>query len=212
MKEKKKKYGWKRFFLFIFNLLYPTKVINKENLPDGGVLIVANHFRAIDPAFMHNVYYKDIYFLAKKEIYEKKFWRKILDILGAIPIDRENVDVKSMMRAIKVLKEEHKLVVYPEGTRNKTGSNEIQDIKAGATLFSIKTQKPIVPVIAYKKPRIFRRTYLYVGEPFEFYDYYGKKLTQTDYAYLDGLLKEKMVETRNILVNYVENGNNCSKK
>ena len=86
-----------------------------------------------------------------------------------------------MMKAMKVLKDEHKLVVYPEGTRNKTGSNEIQDIKAGAALFSVKTQKPIVPVITYQKPKMFRKTYMYVGEPFEFKEYYGKKLTQTDY-------------------------------
>ncbi|MBE5756979.1 MAG: 1-acyl-sn-glycerol-3-phosphate acyltransferase [Clostridiales bacterium] len=209
---KKIKYAGKRVLLAIFIFFYPVKVLGKKNLPDGGALIVSNHFSAIDPAIMHRVYYKDIYFLAKKEIYEKKIWHGILNRLGAIPIDRENVDLPSMMKAIRTLKEGHKLVVYPEGTRNKTGSNEIQEVKAGAVLFSIKAKKPIVPVIAYKKSKLFRRTYLYVGEPFEFSEFYDKKLTGQDYKELDVVLKEKMVEARKTLIDLVENGNNRSKK
>ncbi|MBR2614128.1 MAG: 1-acyl-sn-glycerol-3-phosphate acyltransferase [Clostridia bacterium] len=206
------KYAGKRFLLAIFNCFYPVKVYGKQNLPEGGALIVSNHFSAIDPAIMHRVYHKDIYFLAKKEIYEKKVWHAILNSLGAIPIDRENVDLPSMMKAIRTLKEGHKLVVYPEGTRNKTGSNEIQDVKAGSVLFSIKAKKPIVPVIEYKKPKLFRRSYLYVGKPFEFSDFYDKKLTQQDYKELEVVLKNKMVEARKALIEILENGNNSSKK
>jgi Fic family protein len=34
--------------IFFFSLLYPLKVYGKENIPDGGCVMVSNHFRAID--------------------------------------------------------------------------------------------------------------------------------------------------------------------
>ena len=104
----------------LFTLIFPSKVYGKNNFPQGKALIVANHYTAIDPCYMLKFAKKDIFFLAKKEAIENKRFGKFLISVGAIPIDRENNDVRAMMNAIKVLKEEKKLVVFPEGTRNKT--------------------------------------------------------------------------------------------
>ena len=47
---------------------------------------------------------KDTYFVAKKEVIENKLFGKLLSSFGGIPIDRENVDIRSLMNIIKILK------------------------------------------------------------------------------------------------------------
>lgn len=44
-----------------------------------------------------------------------------------------------MMTAMKLLKDGNKLVVFPEGTRNKV-NEELQEIKGGAGVFAVKIQ------------------------------------------------------------------------
>ena len=57
--------------IFFFSLLYPIKVYGKENIPQGGAVLVCNHFRAIDCGFIARICDKDIKYLAKKEIFKK---------------------------------------------------------------------------------------------------------------------------------------------
>ena len=80
----------------------------------------------------------------------------------------------------------------PEGTRNKK-DDALQELKGGAAIFAVRTKSPIVPVMMLKRARLFRRTKLIFGEPFEFSEYYGKKLTEEDYRKLDAELREKMI-------------------
>lgn len=177
-----------------FRFLYPAKYYGAENLPEGRAVIVSNHFFALDPLFLYRAYRKkgDIFFLAKKELFRKKRFGNLLKEFGAIPVDRENVDMKTMLSTLRVLKEEHKLVIYPEGTRNKKDSS-LQELKDGAAVFAVRTKSPIIPVMMLKRPRLFCRTKLIFGKPIEFSDYYDKKLTAEDLAALDGELRERMI-------------------
>ena len=177
-----------------FRLFYPAKYYGLEQIPEGRAVFVCNHFFALDPLFVFSVYQKkgDIYFLAKKELFRKKWAGDILKEFGAIPVDRENVDLQTMRAALRALKEDHKLVIFPEGTRNKK-DDALQELKGGAAIFAVRTKSPIVPVMMLKRARLFRRTKLIFGEPFEFSEYYGKKLTEEDYRKLDAELREKMI-------------------
>ena len=180
--------------LAVFRLLYPAKFYGKENIPQGKVVIIANHFHAVDCGFIARVYNKDIYFLAKKELFENKFFGKIIKSFGAIPVDRKNPDMQSMLTCMRILKDEHKLVVFPEGTRNKTGTTELQPIMGGAMIFAVKAKSPIVPIIINNKPRIFRKTFVMIGKPFELDEFYGKKLTEETISELEVFVTAKMKE------------------
>ena len=188
-----------RIPLFLFNIFYPYKIHGKENIPEGSAVMVCNHFRGIDCGFVADAYHTDIYFLAKKEIFKNKLFGKIVKSFGAIPIDREKPDLKSLMQAITVLKQGHKLVVFPEGSRNKSGTDQLQEIKSGSGVFAVKAKCPIVPMMLLKKPRFLRRTHLIIGKPFELTEYYGKKLTDQDTADIDKIIYDKMVEQHVIL-------------
>ena len=188
-----------RIPLFIFNIFYPVKIYGKKNVPEGKAVIVSNHFHALDCGFVADVYNKDIFFLAKKEIFKNKFVSALLKSFGGIPIDRENPDMKSLLSAVKVLKEGHKLAIFAEGTRNKTNTDELQPIKGGAIVFAVKAKSPIVPVMMLKKLRIFRKTHLIVGEPFELDAFYGQKLDEKQIGEMEKIVTEKMKEQHAIL-------------
>ena len=192
--------------IFFFSILYPIKVYGKENIPSGGAVFVCNHFRAIDCGFIARICDKDIKYLAKKELFKNKLITKLIRSYGGIPIDRENPDMKSLLEAIKEIKKGHKLCIFPEGTRNITGTNKLQEIKGGTVIFSVKAKCPIVPIIMLNKAKIFRRTQIIIGKPFEFEEYYGKKLSDTDIADMAKIVREKMIEQQEILINMTKKG------
>lgn len=192
--------------IFFFSLLYPMKVYGKENIPEGGAVLVSNHFRAIDCGFIARICDKNIKYLAKKEIFKNKLISKIVKSYGGIPIDRDNPDMKSLLEAIKEIKKGNKLCIFPEGKRNVSGTSDLQEVKGGSVIFSVKAKCPIVPIMMLKKAKIFRKTRIIIGKPFEFSEYYGKKLSEEDIANLDQMLREKMIEQQDILKQIVAKG------
>ena len=184
-------------FIHIF---YPIKVFRSEEVPVGRTVFVCNHLSNIDTVFMMELAKKDLYLLAKKELFKNKLFGKVLKSFGGIPIDRENPDVKSVILATRLLKEDKKLLIFPEGTRNKTGA-ELLPIKGGSVIFAVKTKSPIVPVFINRKARLFRKTYMMIGKPFELSEYYDKKLTEQDFNDLSNVIRDKILEVKECLAN-----------
>ena len=197
--------------LFFFNIFYPYKIHGKENIPKGGAVFVCNHFRAVDCGFIADAYSSDVYFLAKKELFNNKLFGKILASFGAIPVDRDNLDLKTIMQALRVLKDGHKLVVFPEGTRNKSGTTELQQIKGGSMIFAVKAKCPIVPMMLNGKAKPFRKTHLIIGKPFELNSFYDKKLSDSDMKEMEQIVRDKMIEQQNNLFNILST-KKCTKR
>lgn len=148
-------------------LLFPIKVIGKKNLPKKqGYVLTCNHYSNYDAPMIDIKLGRKIRFLAKKELFKKKFPAFFLKQFGAFPIDRGTTDVKAFKFAIKTIKDNHILGIFPEGTRNKSGSSEMQEAKSGAIVFASKTGAPIVPMVMTRPINFLRRTTLLIGEPF----------------------------------------------
>ncbi len=186
----------RKIVTWLIKVFYRVKIFNKENMPEGSALVVCNHFSAIDPVFILNICSKDIYFLSKNEVANDTFTGKMLIKAGAIPVDRKNPSMESMLKCIRTLKEGKKLVLFPEGTRNKMGTNELQELKEGAGVFAVKTKTKIVPIIIEKKPRFLRRTNVVVGEPFELSAYYGVKVDDTVTEDMNADIREHMLKVQ----------------
>ncbi len=190
---------WQKPLVGLANLIYPCKFYGKENLPKGRAVIVSNHFSVADCVHYLNVSKDRPYFLAKKEICKSKFSNWLFTSFGAIPIDRSKPDMKAMLSAMRVLKDGEKLVIFPEGTRNKTGTTELQDIKGGAGVFAVRAKCPIVPAMLLSKPRPFKKTKIMVGEPFVLTEFFDKKLNDEDIIKMDKIVREKMILQQNRL-------------
>ena len=123
-----------------------------EKFPiNQNVVFVCNHKRAFDIPLMHIVLKNRMpHFLIKKEC-ESGMWGGILRNIGTIFVQRE--DKKSCEEAISVLIHNlvhgEDVVIFPEGTRNRT-QQLLLPLKKGAVYVSQVSQKPVVP-IAIKK-------------------------------------------------------------
>ena len=102
----------------------------------------------------------------------------------------------TVMDAMRVLKNGEKISMFPEGTRNKTGSDEFLPFHGGSALLAIKTKTPVIPFVICTPPRFLRRTHVVFGEPMELSEYYDRKLTQADYEEAEEKLKARLYELR----------------
>jgi 1-acyl-sn-glycerol-3-phosphate acyltransferase len=111
--------------------------------PQGKVLIAANHQSYLDPPLVGSVVPRDIHYLAKVELFRQPLFGALLRHLNAIPINRSGQDIESLRRAMKILESGGALLVFPEGTRSRTG--EFLKPTKGLALLAKQSDAPVVP-------------------------------------------------------------------
>lgn len=82
--------------------------------------------------------------MAKSELFDNCVSNYIFSKIGAFPINRDGFDLNAIKTALKILKSENFLGMFPEGTRNKT-TDIILPFKTGVSILAIKTNSLIVP-------------------------------------------------------------------
>lgn len=120
-----------------------------ENLPEeSGYIMYPNHQGLFD--VMGLVYLNPTPFgvIIKKEAYNVFLLRQLIQVLGGIFMDRE--DVKEGLKAInevarQVKEEKRNFLIFPEGTRSKNG-NKMGEFKSGSFKAATKAKCPIVPM------------------------------------------------------------------
>ena len=147
----------------LYKIIYRIKITGRENIPDGGCLVCANHPGLNDPLFLVvslGTKY-EMSSMGKKEVYEKKWLARILIAIGTFPVDRGNVDIKAIKNCFQAIKEGKKLILFPEGTRTK---NSEKKAKAGVGLIAVKMGCPILPIYIDGAPKIFGKVNVKIGE------------------------------------------------
>lgn len=171
-----------------FNLCHPVRAIGRENLPEGGSVLCANHTALSDPLFicfactLRNKFRP----MAKVELSKVPLIGWLLGKAGVIYVDRGHADVKAVKSALLCLKNHGNLLIFPEGTRVHEG--EDVSAKGGAALFATRTGSPIVPVYVSRKKPWFRPTTVVIGQPF-YPQIQGRKATADE---LDQITNEVM--------------------
>lgn len=215
--QPEKKFIFYRFLRFILRpvqvLVWPTKVIGAENAKKvKGALFTCNHYSKMDSMIPYFVLFKkEAHALAKYELFTNPVAGWFLHKMGAIPVRRGEADIESVKQVLRVLKDGKQLLIFPEGTRNKEGTQQMAEFKTGTARFAIKSKVPIVPMIYYQSPKAFRKNWLYVGEPFTLEEFYGARTIDENHAATD-VIKQKMDETRRLCNEYVENHKKGKKK
>ncbi len=188
----------------IYFLLKPFRYYGPRKVKDGACVYVSNHYTLLDAAYIAATTWEGIHFIGKKSIEETPILNAIARKVKMIPVARDGKDVRALLDCFKCLKNNEKVAIFPEGTRNKTGV-ELQPFKHGAAVMAIHTKTPIVPIMMYTKPKFFRCTHILIGEPFELAEYYDRKLTDAEFAEADQKLYEYMLQMRKDHEAYLEN-------
>lgn len=147
-------------------LLFRVQYIGTDNIPkQGAVIVIGNHTNGWDPLLHAFNLKRDFHIMAKKELFRFKPFGWLLRQVGAFPVERGKGDRGAVETAEKVLRDGGMLLMFPEGTRSRTG--HLLPFKTGAALFSITTGAPIVPSVirAPKGIGLFRPTEIEYGEP-----------------------------------------------
>ena len=182
-------------FLEIITRPYTLGLINGikglDNVPKkGGFIIVANHESYLDPPIikaMIDKYFKRIvYYLTKKEAYDKFFKKLFFDIVGTISVDRQKGDITALNEAIKTLKEGGIIGIFPEGTRSRDG--KLHKGKTGAVRIALAAKYPIIPIGIQgtyelwpphqKLPKRKKKVIISIGKPISLEKYYNQRVTK----------------------------------
>ena len=178
-KEKNEQYyydKYRKIFGWLVRFVLPACFFGEE-IPDGGKFLVSNHLSLFDPVitFAYVPGYKR--FISKKELSNAFFIGKVFGDMGAVFLNRqaEGGDLASIKKILKASRNGEQVALYPEGTRNRTGTTEMMQIKDGISLFVLKGTPVILPLMVLNKPKIFKKSYIYVGKPLDLSEYKGQK-------------------------------------
>ena len=182
-------------------MCFPTKFIGKKHIPKGACIIASNHTSNMDVVNLATHTWEKKYYLAKKELFKNKFIGWVFKKWGAIPIDRQGNDLGAIKESLRVLKNNKKLVIFPEGPRNNNEDMQLGQVKQGTAMMAIKAKVPVVPMFVLKKPKFGRRNKVFVGEPFTLEQFYGKKLGGEELEAASKIVEEKINELREYALN-----------
>jgi 1-acyl-sn-glycerol-3-phosphate acyltransferase len=131
-------------------VLWPTgvklTVVGRENVdPDQPYIIVANHQSTFDIMAHFIALPCRIRFLAKVELFRVLLLGAALKAMGMIPVDRRSRHTYRQIEeaALRIAKLGLSIIVYPEGTRTRTG--DLLPFRKGAFALAVHTGLPILP-------------------------------------------------------------------
>lgn len=164
--------GWYTFLYCVvypfFNLVHPGRVIGRENIPQGGLMICCNHTSDSDPLYLAFAFRlkNQIRPMAKMELLQIPVVGWLLAKAGIFGVERGKSDIGAVKQAMKFLRDGEKVLIFPEGTRVHESRGEVSHPKAGAAMLAVRCGVPILPVYIPEKKRWFRRTPVVIGEAF----------------------------------------------
>ena len=128
----------------IYYFAYHVKVEGRENLPSGSYVIASNHRSYADPPLIAITSgCSKFSFVAKAELFRNPFFGWLIRKLGAFPVSRGNGDLSVIDDSVSKIKDGRRLVIFPEGTRSKTG--KVGKGKTGVALIAARAGVPVVP-------------------------------------------------------------------
>ncbi|WP_326837870.1 lysophospholipid acyltransferase family protein [Amycolatopsis rhabdoformis] len=172
----------------ILKLLWPTKVVGAENIPEhGGAILAGNHLAVADSFFMPIRVKRKVTFPAKSEYFTEPGLKGLLKKwfftgVGQFPIDRSsgNAAQAALDTAIRLVKQGHLLGIYPEGTRSPDG--RLYKGKTGVARIALESKGVVVPVAMIGTEKVNpigskmwwpRRLEIRFGAPLDFSRYDG---------------------------------------
>ena len=179
-KQKKVKRGGTRAYRIIYaifagvvSFLFNYRVIRGgEERDEGGYVVCANHVSATDAIALCYAFRKNqVFFMAKKELFKIPLLAQLIRLLGAFPVDRSGSDVGAIKNAVRLVQDGKCLGIFPQGHRYPGVDPRETKTKNGMALIATRARADVLPCYIWRKNnkfRLFRRTYIIIGEPVAF--------------------------------------------
>ena len=135
-------------FRYLFRLagllLFKYHCQGRHHLPAaGGAIICANHQSHLDPPLVGMAPSRHCIYLARKSLFKNPVFGFIISMLDAIPLNRDGMGIEGIKATLRKLRAGETVVMFPEGTRTKTG--ELQTLKSGFITLARRAKVPLIP-------------------------------------------------------------------
>ncbi len=136
----------------LLRLIFRPRVSGLDQIPEhGGAILASNHLAVADSFFLPLMVPRRITFLAKREYFTQPGltgWLKkiFFTAMGQVPVDRSGGSAAqaAMSTAVRLLREQQLLGIYPEGTRSPDG--KLYKGKTGVARMALEAGVPVIPV------------------------------------------------------------------
>jgi len=196
-------YGFCRMLCQVFCVtLFRIRVYGTKNVPDsGGAVVASNHQSYLDPVLIGVGLSRPINSMARESLFRNFLFRWLIRSLYAFPVRRGEMDVGAMKEAIRRVKADGLMLLFPEGTRTWDGN--IGEVKRGIGLISRRARAPVVPAVIHgafeawpRRRKLFR--------PHEIKVAFGKPISVSEQDELSedrlaAVIRERMLELREML-------------
>jgi len=133
----------------VLKVLMLFKVKGNKNIPkEGAFLLCANHRSNMDAVLLAASCNRQLTFMAKEELFKVALLGRLIKALGAFPIKRGRGDAAAVMATLKIMKKGGVTVIFPEGTRMKSG--ERKQVNQGIIRLAMQSNVPILPAFVSK--------------------------------------------------------------
>lgn len=130
---------------FFMKLIAEIEVKGLEKLPEGNVIVAANHLGRLDTATLLCILDREDIIMPVAEKYKDHLlYGAIGRAVNAIWLNRFDADYSAFRQILERLKQGGLLVIAPEGTRSKTEA--LQEGKMGVAFLASKSGYPVLPV------------------------------------------------------------------
>ncbi|SDT84861.1 lysophospholipid acyltransferase family protein [Desulfobacula phenolica] len=137
---------WGSLYLWCMPI-WSVKITGRQKMDmKNSYVIVSNHQSQLDILVAYRLFYP-FRWVSKAEVFQLPFigWNMVLN--GYVKLRRGDKDsVRQMMdQCEKLLKQNISIILFPEGTRSKTG--RVKPFKPGAFILAKKMKKSILPLV-----------------------------------------------------------------
>ncbi|MCE5251648.1 1-acyl-sn-glycerol-3-phosphate acyltransferase [bacterium] len=150
-------------------MLYRIRAEGVENVPsDGGVMVASNHASMLDPPCVGVCIPREITYFAKKELFSIPGFGQFIAAVNSLPVDRRGFSRSALKEIIDRLKAGWAVLIFPEGTRTRTG--DFLEPKSGAGMIAVTADTLIVPCWvegSYRAKPFFSRITVHFLPPFK---------------------------------------------
>lgn len=135
-----------------------------ENIPDeGAVVLCVNHISAIDPPAVGSLIDRQVFFMAKVELFRYLGW--LLPALGTFPVDRSAHDTSAVRQVLRLTRKGHIVAIFPEGHRYPDG--HLGPPRPGAGMVAQRSGATVIPVAVRGPWRLFGKVRIRFGKPLD---------------------------------------------
>jgi 1-acyl-sn-glycerol-3-phosphate acyltransferase len=188
------------FVLSILRLWFRPEIRGLDKVPMTGPLVIAPLHRSnIDFGFTGLLTPRKLFYMAKEELWKYGWFGRVLEWLGAFPVNRSGADRESVRRAEEVLRQGEVLVMFPEGARRF--GDTVEALQEGVAFLAARTGAPILPVgiagseRAMPKGAKFPKPYkvtVSIGEVIDVHARDGRRVARSEIHRLSEVLRERL--------------------